>query len=498
VLHRLCLSLLLICIALAATIRAAHKPFWFDEILTLTIARLPPGPEMWAAMKAGFEFNPPLLYLATHAATALFGETHIGARLPQLLAGIAALLAGFIVVSRRSGPLGGFWFVLLIGETALYSFFYEARPYAMVFLGTMLAWLAWQKIANDPQPPLAKLLLLVLPLVFAVLSHLWAMVVVGSFFAAALAVSFEQKRWAWRHLAATFLPILAVAASLPVIRANRGVVFAGNVYIPSLWTSSVGFYIQNMGTFLLVVFLTVLAFLAWRKLTSPTEPAVPFDLSHVPLHEIVLALALLFSPFVILAITRLTHNAHMARYALVACIGAAFLAAHILTTLGTKCRLVAVSIMLGLSLVYALQIGRSALRGFASPGGEDDDLSYLSSQPYAQLPIVFAQPIVFLKADLYTPRELSSRFLYTVDRRLAVQLAQTDGVDSALLAASKWLRLNGKLISYEELVRDRRKFVLLDDEISQFNWISRKLRADGARLTAIADPSHRVLLCELP
>ncbi len=42
---------------------AAHRPFWFDELFTLTIANQPSLHDLWHAVTRGFDSAPPFFYL---------------------------------------------------------------------------------------------------------------------------------------------------------------------------------------------------------------------------------------------------------------------------------------------------------------------------------------------------------------------------------------------------------------------------------------------------
>ncbi len=62
-------------------LRASEKYFWFDELLTVYLYRLPLH-SLWQALQAGFDFNPPLLYLLTKASSGLLGDGLIATPAP--------------------------------------------------------------------------------------------------------------------------------------------------------------------------------------------------------------------------------------------------------------------------------------------------------------------------------------------------------------------------------------------------------------------------------
>ena len=50
--------------ALVCALRAAQMPLWFDEILTILIAKLPRTSDIWAACADNADGMPPMFYLA--------------------------------------------------------------------------------------------------------------------------------------------------------------------------------------------------------------------------------------------------------------------------------------------------------------------------------------------------------------------------------------------------------------------------------------------------
>src|SRR6185437_1032614 len=65
-------------------LRAGQKYFWFDELYTAYLCRLPNFQSTWTAVIHGVDFNPPLFYLVTRGAERLFGEGLLTTRLPEI------------------------------------------------------------------------------------------------------------------------------------------------------------------------------------------------------------------------------------------------------------------------------------------------------------------------------------------------------------------------------------------------------------------------------
>jgi hypothetical protein len=433
--HRISIGFLIGLTTLACVGRAANKPFWFDEIFTLAIARLPVSPEMWTAMRAGFEFNPPMLYITTHAANAIFGEGHIATRLPQILAGSLGLLLGYAVVARRAGRSAGLWFIVLLCQTPLYAYFFEARPYALVFVGTMLAYYSWQRLMDRRGSPALNYLLLFASLTFVLLSHFWAMVVPVAFCAAALALSFERRSLAWKEIlvVAAAMPFLAVSASF--IGATRDIVFGGQIYLPSLRQATIGLYEHNIGSVLVFVFLITSSVAIWGRLRG--NPISFPDSIGLPFSELVLCFCLLIAPLFIFAVCKFAKTSFMPRYTLMSCVGGVIISSYLLSIVTRKHRILGAMAIAAVGS-YLVQQAAKPLLGQSKNSSSlaHPDLAYLRDTRYAGLPIVFAQPLRFLQADFYTPTDLAQRFVYVVDRDMAIQYAETDGVDAALIKGS--------------------------------------------------------------
>ena len=111
-----------------AMFRAARKLYWFDELFTLYMTRLPDLESLWRVLKQGVDFNPPMIYVATKLSNRVFGESHLSTRLPEVLGFWIFCLCLFVFVSRRSTALGGFLSMLFPMVTLAYWYAYEARP----------------------------------------------------------------------------------------------------------------------------------------------------------------------------------------------------------------------------------------------------------------------------------------------------------------------------------------------------------------------------------
>lgn len=138
--------------ALGALLRviavARNGRFWFDEIITVSIAQKPLR-EMWTYLAA--ENHPPLHYYLVHGWMALFGPGEIAVKLSSVLAGAAGIVMTGLFARRLFGARAG---LVAAGLSALSTFqiFFssEARMYAWLYLFGVISLLSFWEIMRSP------------------------------------------------------------------------------------------------------------------------------------------------------------------------------------------------------------------------------------------------------------------------------------------------------------------------------------------------------------
>ena len=124
--HKYIILIFFSCLYLLATFyRASRKLFWFDELCSVYVSRLPDMASVWSALKHGMDFNPPLFYAVTRLSESLFGEGHIATRLPAILGFWIFCLCLFRFVSCRTSVLAGLISMLFPLVTTAYFYSYE-------------------------------------------------------------------------------------------------------------------------------------------------------------------------------------------------------------------------------------------------------------------------------------------------------------------------------------------------------------------------------------
>jgi hypothetical protein len=122
---------------------AAHRVFWFDELFTLHIARLPQLGGIWTALSNGVDALPPTYYMTVRLFDSLFGPGDVAARIPSMIAMAVGLLLIFDCARRLTDGLHGLIALSVATCSFLPYYGYEARSYAIYFMLAALALWAW-------------------------------------------------------------------------------------------------------------------------------------------------------------------------------------------------------------------------------------------------------------------------------------------------------------------------------------------------------------------
>jgi hypothetical protein len=117
---------------LGACGKASSKPFWFDELFSWYIAKLPSLSDIWKALYEGIDSQPPLHYFLIRASHWVFGTGEVATRLPFILGFWLALFFLFLLIAKRCGSLMAYLAVVFLCLSSSYQYAYEARPYALV------------------------------------------------------------------------------------------------------------------------------------------------------------------------------------------------------------------------------------------------------------------------------------------------------------------------------------------------------------------------------
>jgi len=235
-------------------LRASQKYFWFDELVTLYVCRLPIG-SLWNALRHGIDFNPPLFFLVTDLSKAILGETPTGMRAPEMVGFWILCLCLYAVVTRRAGWLAGTIAMALPMVSGAFYYAYEARPHALVLGFCGLALLCWQ-MSLERSSSRRWLVAFSLCLLGAFLLHCYAILISVPFAAFELLRTKARRGVYWPMWIAMIAPsLIASLVYVPLLISYRshmkGTDYAAT-FSPSIGALT-GFYVYLVSPCILIL-----------------------------------------------------------------------------------------------------------------------------------------------------------------------------------------------------------------------------------------------------
>jgi uncharacterized membrane protein len=122
---------------------AAHRFFWYDELFTVLISRLPNTAAILDGLSHADNNMPAPYFLVVHAFLRLFPQAEVAARLPSALTLALGLLVTFDCARRLTDGRHASMAVAFLGCTVLPYYGYEARSYGIYFMLAALLFWVW-------------------------------------------------------------------------------------------------------------------------------------------------------------------------------------------------------------------------------------------------------------------------------------------------------------------------------------------------------------------
>ncbi|MEO5821591.1 MAG: hypothetical protein ABIT71_13910 [Vicinamibacteraceae bacterium] len=462
---------------------AAGVPLWYDELLTVRVSEVEGVANLWRAIGAGFDFTPPLIYVATKAAHAIHPADPLGARLPAL-AGFVLFAVGLV---RWLTPRVGAWAAaaaVALTPLADYTVRYavEARPYMLLLGVSMWALVCWQRLRDRPGAAAAVGFWALLTC--ALLLHVWAGLLLMAMGAGELAAAVRSRAVRWRVAIpmAAALPVLGIHAML--LRGTKTMVFENAAYLPSTAKLTAALLSAVPRPRVLAATLVVAAIAGWlarRKAHgAPTEavagPALPHGLAA---DERVMLLACVLSPLVPFIYATIGRSPFMPRYALYSLLGVVCLSSDLLRVLARPAR----HGPMAAALVALVGLGRYLPARTQPIVGTQtsvaDALAGAHGLPDG-VPIVLVNPIDVLTFEMHASDAWLARSVFVADGALARAYTGTDAIDLGYIRGEPYLRLRSKRLEYGDLQHHER--LLLVGKWQTLTWLPQRLRDDGWRI----------------
>lgn len=318
-------------------LRATLKTFWYDELFTVYLCRLPTFHATWTAVLNGTDLNPPLFYLLTRWAQHFSGEGLIATRLPAMIGFWIFGICLYFFTAPRLGRIYGCIAALVPWFTFADYYAYEARPHGAVLAWCGLMLLCWQHSRDDdsraplwpPDPWLAGFFLSFLA---ALLTHVYAVFLVVPFALVEIDYFLRRRRVHLGTCLALLLPLCIVAPLyLRLSHIYTSGVTSGGLHI-HLYEVLQHFLVTVFGPGLILLIILV-ALIASRSRQSHPSEARRVSFTR---EELIMAVGLLLLPLLGIFAAKITHGPYFPRYFLAATAGYAFLLAQVIATSGTR------------------------------------------------------------------------------------------------------------------------------------------------------------------
>jgi hypothetical protein len=474
---------------------ASTLPYWYDELLTVRLASLSSVAELWSALTAGFDFNPPLNYVLTSIArTVLADADPLSARLPAL-AGLALLMTGlFAALERRVGS----WFALAAVAPVLLTSLAighstDARPYMP--LAGVAAWAVYfrDRATTGTARWAASLVGLAVTVAAALLLHVWGVLLLMALFAGEMAFAARHRRVRTGTIVALTAATPVLILYLPLIAGARGLVFDNDVYAPTLAKLAQVFLdILPPLRFAATIVGTAVAAGIWRNRSRRTSGDVGLTAD-----ETVVAVLLLVSPLVPYVYAVATEGVFMSRYGALAIVGGVTLAAPVLRRLARGDERAGV-LAAGVAVISVLLYLPSRLdRNLPSEPTAVRSLESAASGLDPAIPILLVNPTDVLPFDERAADTWRRRSYYAADGDMAVRYTGTNAIDVGYVRGAPYLKLRMNRLATEDL--DRMPRVYLLGRQQALSWVPQHLEAGGWTMTLVGGlPSCPIYLATRP
>ena len=450
--------------------RAAGRPFWFDEILTLVAAQ---QPSVSATIRAArtFDAMPPLTHVTAHFMVRWFGASEIALRLPGMVGFWVFCLCLYRFVSRRAGVLFGLVAMVLPFATASYGYSFEARCYGMLLGFGGIALVGWQEVA-DGNRRWAGLTGIAAGTAGVLLCHYFGLLIYLPLGGAEAFRSWQRRRIDWGTWVALAVGLIPLFAALPAIRSAAG----SNAH-PWATAHLLSFmdYYEGEFTHALVFLAAALVLGVAAVAVERGHKANESARVETPLYELVAVALFLVIPVAAIGLALCVRpHLFVDRYAVLSIAGFASLTALLAARAVSGRPLAAFAVALAALIPFAGELAQA--RRLRNP---------LDAQPVLRAAlengsVAITDGVAFLQLWYYAPEPLKKRMLYVGDVPSAVRYLHVDTVD---LNLSKLAAVDPAVpvIPYENFAAYRPLPVLFVD--SNPGWLPARLIDSGKRLT---------------
>jgi hypothetical protein len=464
---------------------AAHKLFWDDEFFTLYLSTTPSLHELLRALATGADQHPPVFYLVTHSAAALFGTGPISVRLPAILGFWLGCISLYAIARKFLAPVWGLVAILLPLTSGAYYYASEARGYGIMLGFSCLATLAWVNASHEYRRRL-YIPLLAASLALAICGHYYAVLTCAVLACGELVRTAVRRKIdvpIWIALCLSGLPLIAF---FPILHSAHG--YSEHFWALPVWSDLLNYYPDLLGHSLDVVIGSLGVSLLVRAMLERDSRD---EWEEPPLSPWVAVVFVLIAalPLPTMVLAKFATHGYTPRYALVAIAGVSLLLCFCLARLSRRPTLVAAATVACSLFVFYMNARDLILRNQSTLKDVQTDVIRLDRTGAG--PIAIPEITVFHRLSFYAPSKLAHRITYPADPRLAVDYIKEDTVDRGLLDLRPWFPIN--IEPLESYVRAHPSF-LVYSYVGPWSWLSFELPKLTSYIRLVARKEDRLLM----
>jgi hypothetical protein len=487
------MGFLLAYVIIRSVFAAAGKPFWYDELLTLTVSSQGNWSAILKALRLPLDGQPPLFYVIEHFALRFSRNQEIALRLPSILAFACTVACVFVYVKKRGGDLVAFLCAVFLLMTSVFQYYaVEARPFSMVVACIAFAMVCYQRL-----PSSLWTVLLAISLALAESLHYLAVLAMVPFGLAEIVLFFKTRRFRWPVWAALLvgaLPLILSWGLLATIQAYYGAHFWASFkfsFIPHTYGEFFLTSSQFGAGIAAVAMIGVLGTALWHRPTGTTDTEGKGEV----LAEVTLLIAFVALPFAGYLLTSVLHSGLTPRYVLSAVIGVCLAFGYILSQarFGALCLFaVFVFAAVGDHELHFWGSSQSQINDVRSHGKTAGRL--VEDAGHAELPVIVPSGLSLVWLVHYAPPSYAARFIYLTQDTPTDGREWTDTVDKGMLLLQSYLPL--RVSNFTEFTAVHRKFLIYVEERDLGgDWVSPHLLREGWSLQTVElDETRKIYL----
>ena len=485
------MGLLVVYVIIRGVVAAAMKPFWFDELLTLTISSLPSMKTVWGALVRALDGQPPGFYAVERNVVGLLQSKHIALRLASILTFPCVLLCVFAYAKKRSGEFIGFFCALFLLLTTLFDrYAVEARPYSMLIACFAFALVCYQRI---PSPFWTAMLALTLAV--AQTLHHYAVLAMVPFGLAEAVFFLRTQKFRWQVWLAFVLGAMPLAFFWPLLvsmRSHFGAHYYENYGYSSIPGTYGAFFLTDSAFATAMVAVSIAGVVG--SLFLPRVGAASLSkINDADVAEGTLLLSFVLLPFIAFTIIRVMHGGMRERYVLASILGISLaLAATLSLARPRVVALFALFIVCGVA-VREFRFWRSNHSLYlVSPAAGVEE--FVQKNGHSDLPVVVASGMKYIPLAYYAAPIFSRRLFYLTDEIKALRYQGADTLDKNVLILRDYMPLQVR--DFSEFTSSYSEFLVYAEEPDDAGtWLPMYLSREAATMRTVAvEPVRRLYL----